>query len=124
MSARDKVRLTSPLAAAPLEAAAAAGAREEMSPKPARGGNTGLCTKIDDTGLCGKIDNLFGEFVVEDLAQGGDTISFRDDMCADPDGDAMYAFAAKSKGGDTISYRDAIRADPDGDAVYAAATSL
>ena len=97
---------------------AAAGAREELSPKPykpARGGDTGLhvCGKIDDTGLCGKIDDLFGEFVVEDLAQGGDTVSLRDDMCADPDGDAMYAFAAKSKGGDTISYRDAMRADPD-----------
>ena len=32
-----------------------------------------------------------------------------------------FAFAAKSNGGDTMSYRNVIRADPDGDAMYAAA---
>ena len=111
----------------PSEVAAAAGAREELSPKPARGGDTGLCSKIDDTGLCGKIDDLFGEFAAEDLAQvgnnqGGNGSSVECYF----DRFFLFAFAANSKGGDTISFRDAIRADPDGDAtcMYAAATSL
>ena len=106
---------------------AAAGAREELSPKPykpARGGDTGLhvCGKIDDTGLCGKIDDLFGEFVVEDLAQGGNNQGGNGSSVECYfDRFFSFAFAAKSKGGDTISYRDVMRADPDGDAMYAAA---